>query len=74
MIVGLIDIKSRKFPIFLDGQPSIIIKQGKIMEHELKKMRLDMDELNLLLRTKDVYSIEDVNYAIFEKNGELSVL
>jgi uncharacterized membrane protein YcaP (DUF421 family) len=74
LIVGFIDIKSRKFRLFLDGQPSIIIKQGKIMEHELKKMRLDMDELNLLLRTKDVFSITDVNYAIFEKNGELSVL
>jgi uncharacterized membrane protein YcaP (DUF421 family) len=34
LIVGFIDIKSRKFRFFLDGQPSIIIKQGKIMEHE----------------------------------------
>lgn len=44
------------------------------MEHELKKLRLDMEQLNQLLRNKEVFSVKDVEYAIFETSGDLSVL
>jgi len=74
LLVAFIDLKSRKARKILEGEPVIVIKQGKVMEQVLKKQRLDMDKLLLLLRKKDVFSIQDVEYAIFETNGELSVL
>ena len=74
LIVEFIDMKSRNARRILIGEPAIVVKQGKVMERQLKKLSLDMDELNLLLRGKDVFSIKDVEYAIFETNGEISVL
>ncbi|MBT2738363.1 DUF421 domain-containing protein [Bacillus sp. ISL-7] len=74
LIFGFIDIKSKRFRDLIDGTPVIVIKQGKIMEHELKKLRLDMEQLNQLLRNKEVFSVKDVEYAIMETNGDLSIL
>lgn len=74
LLVAFYDVKSRSFRKVIEGEPVIVIKQGKILEHVLKKQRLDMDELQVLLRNKDVFSIEEVDYAILETNGELSVL
>lgn len=74
LILGFIDIKSRRVRDLIDGTPVIVIKQGKIMEQALKKLRLDMDQLNQLLRNKDVFSVNDVEYAILETSGDLSVL
>nr|WP_175989223.1 DUF421 domain-containing protein [Bacillus sp. Marseille-Q1617] len=72
--LGYIDIHSKKARTLLDGEPRILIKNGNIMEHQLKAVRLDIDSLMALLRQKNVFSLQDVNYAIFETNGELSVL
>ncbi len=72
--LGYLDIKSKKFREGIEGQPLILIKRGMIMESELRKARLDVDALNSLLRQKDVFSISDVDYAIFEIDGKLSVL
>ncbi|MBU8918161.1 DUF421 domain-containing protein [Bacillus sp. FJAT-29953] len=74
LLVAFFDVKSRSFRKVIEGEPVIVIKHGKILEHVLKKQRLDMDELQVLLRNKDVFSIEEVDYAILETNGELSVL
>jgi uncharacterized membrane protein YcaP (DUF421 family) len=72
--LGYIDIHSKKARTLLDGEPRILIKKGEIMENQLKAVRLDVDSLMALLRQKDVFSLHEVNYAIFETNGELSVL
>jgi len=74
MIMGMIDLKSPIFRKAIEGQPVILIKKGKIMEGELRKVRLDMDALLALLRKKDVFSVSDVDYAIFETDGTLSVM
>ena len=69
-----LSIKSSKARILLDGEPSIIIKKGVIMQKELAAQRLNMDDLTMLLRTNNVFSIKDVDYAILEPNGQLSIL
>ncbi|TYR75072.1 DUF421 domain-containing protein [Rossellomorea vietnamensis] len=69
-----IDLKSKGARKILEGEPIIVVKQGKIMEHSLKKTQLDVDGLMALLREKQVFSMKDVDYAIFETNGKLSVL
>lgn len=74
ILMGYIDIKSKKARKLIEGQPMIVVKDGMIMEESLRKMRLDIDELRSLLRKKNVFSLADVDYAIFETNGKLSVL
>ncbi|WP_349409321.1 DUF421 domain-containing protein [Pseudalkalibacillus sp. SCS-8] len=72
--LGLIDLKSKKARKLINGDALIVIKGGKIMERALRKARLDMDSLNLMLRKKNVFSLADVDYAIFETDGTLSVM
>ena len=73
-ITGIVTQKSRPLRNFLEGRPSMVINKGKIDWNELKRNRLDMDQLMQLLRSRDIFSMEDVEYAIFENNGSLSVL
>ncbi len=72
--LGIIDIKTKRIREVIEGQPKILIKNGKIMEHTLRSVRLDVDALNALLRQKNVFSIFEVDYAIFEVSGKLSVM
>ncbi|MCF6139166.1 DUF421 domain-containing protein [Alkalihalobacillus berkeleyi] len=72
--LGYIDIKSKRAMKWFNGDALIVIKEGKIMEGALRKARLDLDSLNLMLRRKSVFSIKDVDYAIFETDGTLSVM
>lgn len=64
-------LKTRKF---LDGKPAIVIRNGIIDYKELKKNRININTLQQLLRQKDIFSIRDVEYAILESSGTLSVL
>jgi len=72
--VELLSLKNVKIREMLDGQPIILIKKGKILYAALKKERLNIDDLTMMLRTNNVFSILDVDYAILEPNGDLSVL
>lgn len=74
LIMGYIDIKSQKARKFTTGIPEIVIKDGKIMEEALRRTRLDNDSLQALLRQKNVFSMKEVDYAIFETSGKLSVM
>ncbi len=57
----------------LDGKPSIIIRRGKLRRKEMEKMRLSLDDLLCELRLKDIASVDEVDYAILEQNGQISV-
>ena len=74
LAIEYISLKSAKARILLDGEPSIIIKNGKINEKAMKSNKLNMDDLTMLLRIKNIFSITEVDYAILEPNGQLSVL
>lgn len=74
IIVEYISLKSSKARILLDGEPTIVIKKGEIIYEKLASQRLNFDDLTMLLRTNNVFSIKDVEYAILEPNGQLSVL
>ena len=71
---GLISLKSKKFRDFTEGKGTIFIKDGKVMEDNLKKERYTVDELLELLRNKDVFQVSDVEFAILEATGDLSVM
>lgn len=70
---AFISLKFRKFRIFFQGKPSLIICDGKINYHELIKQRYSLDDLLLNLRLQKIKSIEDIEYAFLETNGKLSV-
>ncbi len=65
--------KSKRLKKLFFGNPSIIIKKGKLNQQELSRLRIGVNELLGELRIKDVSDISDVDYAILEQNGKLSV-
>lgn len=76
-LIYLIEKITQKIPKsrgFLEGRPSILIRDAQIDYDELKKQMMDIDELLGLLRTQNVFSIREVQYALLEANGLLSVL
>ncbi|TGE39682.1 DUF421 domain-containing protein [Desulfosporosinus fructosivorans] len=73
LTLAWITLKSEKARDIICGTPSILIKQGKIVEEELKKNCYNLTDLLEELRIKNVPNIADVEYAILENNGELSV-
>lgn len=73
MITAFISLKSKKFRDLLEGEPVIIIKNGKIDEEAMKKQRYNFDDLFLQLRQHGVRNIAEVDYAILENSGRLSV-
>lgn len=74
LLVEYISLKSSKARILLDGEPTIVIKNGKIIDKAMASNKLNMDDLTMLLRAKNVFSISEVDYAILEPNGQLSIL
>lgn len=73
IIIAKLSLKSNKFRDILDGKPVIIIKNGIINFKNMVDQRYTLDDLLLQLREKDVRSIDEVDYAILETNGKLSV-
>lgn len=71
---GLISVKSKTFRDFIEGKGTVFIKDGKIMEENLKKERYTIDELLELLRKKSVFQVADVEFAVLEATGDLNVL
>jgi uncharacterized membrane protein YcaP (DUF421 family) len=64
-------------PVFrrmMYGKPSIIIKDGKLVQREINSLRLNLDEITEELRLKDVTDISTVKYGIVETNGQLSII
>ena len=73
VLFAFISIKSRRFRNIFSGKPSIIINHGVINYKEMVKQRYSLDDLLLSLRSKSIKSIEDVEYAFLESNGDLSI-
>ena len=73
ILLAKISLKNNKFRDFLDGKQSVIISKGKLNFNEMVKQRYNLDDLLLQLREKQIRSIEEVDYAILENNGKLSV-
>ena len=71
--VGLLTVKSRNANKLLGGKPTMIICNGKLLYNNLVNQRYSLDDLLMSLRLNGASSIEDVEYAILESNGNLSV-
>ena len=73
VIISFLATKSSGIKKLFFGTPNIIIKEGKIDQKELSKLRMSINELLSELRLKDISEIDDVDYAIIEHNGKISV-
>jgi uncharacterized membrane protein YcaP (DUF421 family) len=67
-------LKSEKARAIICGKPTILIDKGKILETEIKRIRYNISDLLEQLRIKNIPNISDVEYAILETNGEMSVI
>lgn len=71
--MSYISLKNSKIRNLFDGNPSVIINSGKINFKEMVKQRYNVDDLLTQLREKHIRSIEEVDYAVLETSGKLSV-
>lgn len=74
IILSRISLKSPRLRNFSDGTTTILIREGRILKENLKKERLSIDELLMMLRDRDVFNVADVDYALLERNGKMSIL
>ncbi|OKP94854.1 DUF421 domain-containing protein [Paenibacillus sp. P46E] len=72
--IEFLQVKSKKARDFIDFKSTVLIKDGKILEDNMKKERLTTDELLEELRKKDVFKVADVEFAIMESDGAINVL
>ncbi len=72
-LAAYVSLKSRPVRKVIAGEPTVIIHNGKILEANLKKMHYNLDEMLMQLREKDVFDINEVEFAILEPSGVLSV-
>ena len=70
---SFISLKSKKFRDLVDGDPTVIIRHGEILEAEMRKQRYNLDDLFQQLREQQVGSLQEVSFAFLEPSGNLSV-
>jgi len=74
LIISMINLKSNRAREIICGKPRILIYRGKIDEKALKKERFSINELQEKLRSKDIMNLGDVEFAILETSGEITVV
>lgn len=73
IFLSYISLKNTKIRKVIDGSPRVIVNKGKINFQQMQKLRYSLDDLISQLREQGIKNINDVNYAILENNGKLSV-
>ena len=73
LIFSQLNIKNYKFRKFINGSPTILIQDGKIIESNLRKTKINVNELLEECRLKNFFNISEVAFAILETNGQVSV-
>lgn len=74
LAVSRMALKNRKFRKMVTGEPVIVIQDGNILEDNLREMNMDLDELTMLLRAENIFDYKELELAIVEQSGALSVL
>lgn len=74
VLISTLQLKSEAARAIFCGKPSILIEKGKINIKELRNSRLNLNDLLEELRLKDYYNLEDIEYAILETGGQISII
>lgn len=73
-LYGLIIMKNRKYGKLLTFEPVVVIENGQFVKYNLKKLKYSVDTILMMLREKDVFDVSEVEFAVIESTGLLSVL
>jgi uncharacterized membrane protein YcaP (DUF421 family) len=73
-LIAKISYRSRRFSHWFSGKPTVIIKDGKILEGDMKKIKFTLDNLNQQLRELGIFDVSEVEFALLEVSGNVSVL
>ena len=74
ILVAALSMKSLKFRNLIQGRPIFIIRKGKLDQKKLRELRFTVDDIVDALRQKDIFDLSEVEDAIIETNGSISVL
>ena len=74
IVVSLLMLKCGKFRQAVCGNPMIVIQNGRVLQDQMRRLRMSTEDLFEELRQAGAFALEEVAYAIVETNGELSVL
>ncbi|MCK8490018.1 DUF421 domain-containing protein [Paenibacillus sp. MBLB2552] len=72
--IAMLSLRFRKMRLWFDGKPSVIIRNGQINRKEMRRQRYNLDDLLMQLRSQKVDSVADVEFAVLETSGQLSVI
>lgn len=73
-LYGIIIMKSRKLGKLLTFEPVVVIENGQFVKANLKRLKYSIDTILMMLREKDVFDVSEVEFAVIESTGQLSVL
>jgi uncharacterized membrane protein YcaP (DUF421 family) len=73
-LTAYLSLKSHRVRAIVEGKPSVLVSRGRIQEQTMRSLRLNLNDLLSKLREKNVPNLADVEYAILEPSGELSVI
>lgn len=74
LVLSLLSFRHRRIRRLLDGEPTLVIQNGQILESQMERMGYNVDDLRMQLREKDIFNLSDVEFALLEPNGQLSVI
>ena len=74
LVLNLIAHKLPKTRKYINGTPTILMNEGKLYRKNLKKAKLDLSEFMLLCREQGYFDLDEIQLAVFEHNGKISVL
>jgi len=74
ILIAYLNIKSIPARKIIEGEPILIIQNGKLLKKNMLRLRYSIDDLEMQLRSKNVFNFSEVEFALVESNGQLSVL
>lgn len=74
VILGFVAIKSPEMRNFVIGKPTVLVERGKVLEDNLKKVRMTTSDMLAMLREKDAFKLAEVEFAVLESDGQVSVM
>lgn len=74
LVISSLGLYSRRLRKIFDGEPTLLMQNGQVLEGALKRLNYNIDDLRMQLRSQGVFSLGEVEFAILEPGGQLSVL
>ncbi|NPV93064.1 MAG: DUF421 domain-containing protein [Firmicutes bacterium] len=71
---SLLTLKSPPARKIIEGEPVVIVQNGRVLENNMRRLRYNLDDLMMQLRDRDIFDIGELEFAVMEPNGKLSVL